>query len=992
MYVPPLSRNVPTLYHALMSASSRGSIKAIFAVLLLCGFPLFFVDAALEYLLRLQRENLEKSAYARMDSLLDRCQSEIDPDRFFPAALRRIIARSERAGSKHSLQTLSCLLLRCLRFHPNLFTFTVFDHRDRLVYSGDGPKGRAIPERLVKALRSSCENGTNDLTAQEDLFAPWIGCSPRQASMISQGSGWMIISNQPRRSWFFTHIGRDFSLFAHVHKEAVPPMLGLQSFLGHPNRDGIELRLVDLPSLAVTNPHANAPESLVDRIIGRFERELTPHFREEGSLWSVRLLDARFRLTARLPDTPGKGAELTRIAFRTSVLPGIILGMLAAVWLVTRPTLPWISISWKLSVVFLASTGLPLSILAFTAFAYLDQREKGLMQDSWRRSTEMLRSFDTKMATAGKQSETRLQAIIASARLDSPKGLASFTALLADFRRRFSCREFVLLDRAGKEERLYEGPSRRDGNRMLIAILRAILRIVNGEKEKSGPPDQDLAQADLFFAGTMEGEIRSFIEGAAMNLGRIVVRELGPVGGYTYLDVIRLPDRTASHILAGSWDKSAMIRLFLSRSLPFKPLDDGTEILAIKNAPEWKPRLFSSGDWIRGRVRPPGQIIFRACPSRPISPSLRTFILDVLRTHRVTYSLIQYKDFPYLATGIPGIQVQGYTLFAMVPITSIREEIGAMRQNLSMFALLSLGFTLFLGFLLTAKFLEPVQALSKGVEAARTKDFQYRIPQHDPDEFGDLAILFNRMLEGLHEVSMGRQVQERLFPHVPLESRNYRVFGLSKPASELGGDIIEYIPFGNHGILVLTGDVTGHGIPAALVMAMSKAVIASFSARTAVAPDITEILATLNRVIFQTMKRSLFMTLSALWIDTQDDTLTLYNYGHPYPFFRRTTGEMYMVVASGLPIGVRDPQIVTPVFLQMNPGDRLIFYTDGLAESLDIGENLSGFDALEDYLRKRPMLSLQDSCRDILDNHPHVLAGVSQIDDLTVLIVEKFST
>ncbi|MBI3039088.1 serine/threonine-protein phosphatase, partial [bacterium] len=185
------------------------------------------------------------------------------------------------------------------------------------------------------------------------------------------------------------------------------------------------------------------------------------------------------------------------------------------------------------------------------------------------------------------------------------------------------------------------------------------------------------------------------------------------------------------------------------------------------------------------------------------------------------------------------------------------------------------------------------------------------------------------------------------------------------------------------------GDVTGHGVPAALVMAMSKAVVTSqgFSGATAV-----KILETLNQVIFQTIRPQLLMTLGLLFIDTVSNEIQLFNCGHPYPKKVDASGKVLEITPlPGIPIGLWNKLKVNPTPVVLNPNERIIFFTDGLAESLDQDSSISAYDLLDEYFQSRPSLPIERSCGDILENHPFFKRGLPQPDDFTVVIVERKS-
>ena len=319
--------------------------------------------------------------------------------------------------------------------------------------------------------------------------------------------------------------------------------------------------------------------------------------------------------------------------------------------------------------------------------------------------------------------------------------------------------------------------------------------------------------------------------------------------------------------------------------------------------------------------------------------------------------------------------------------------------------LLSAGLT---GLALSGAFLEPIREVAHGLIALETGDTRFRLTSFPRDEFGDLAVAFNTMMENLHEVAMGRLVQAKLFPQEPLVLGEYRVAGLSRPATELGGDYFDYHVVGNRHLLVIIADVSGHGVAPALVMAMAKSLV-TVLCRHGLPAETT--LGALNTLVWENMRRSLLMTLQAVWIDTQTHEAHLINAGHPYPFLispppgPRENGAVLAPQAHSpipgararivepppsIPLGFLATTTFTPHPVTLGPGDRLGLFSDGPLESFWEGSSrYKSLDQFGQYLAGRPPLPLEAACRDVLDAHPHTRSGRPQPDDFTVVLIER---
>lgn len=230
-------------------------------------------------------------------------------------------------------------------------------------------------------------------------------------------------------------------------------------------------------------------------------------------------------------------------------------------------------------------------------------------------------------------------------------------------------------------------------------------------------------------------------------------------------------------------------------------------------------------------------------------------------------------------------------------------------------------------------------------------------------------------------------VQEQLLPSEKLVFKDYQIFGVSRSASELGGDYFDYQVVDNRYLLVFIGDATGHGVAAALAMAIGKATF-MMSLQQKLLPE--QLIEAINSVLFSSLRRKLMMTAAILWLDTQTDEFDYYNCGHTYPYLLKQNGEITQLSASGLFLGTKATyKTGKPFNSSFDKGDKLLFYTDGLIESISVDHEKDSFRIFQDYLKSRPALRIKDACRDIIDNHPFFSTGQPQPDDFTVLMVER---
>lgn len=238
-----------------------------------------------------------------------------------------------------------------------------------------------------------------------------------------------------------------------------------------------------------------------------------------------------------------------------------------------------------------------------------------------------------------------------------------------------------------------------------------------------------------------------------------------------------------------------------------------------------------------------------------------------------------------------------------------------------------------------------------------------------------------------NEADNARLVQEQLLPGNELVFKDYRVFGVSRPANELGGDYFDYFVVKDRYLLAIIGDVTGHGMPSALAMAIAKAAVL-LGLENDLKPE--KLVESINAVLFNALRRKLMMTAAILWIDTETHEFEYRNCGHPYPYIFKENNSVEHLASGGLFLGTKATYRSTPPHLgNLKPGERILFYTDGLIESIPATREQDGFNLFRDYLLLRPKLPVIEACSDILEHHPHFLSGKDQPDDFTVLMVER---
>ncbi|MGE0709313.1 MAG: SpoIIE family protein phosphatase [Planctomycetota bacterium] len=245
----------------------------------------------------------------------------------------------------------------------------------------------------------------------------------------------------------------------------------------------------------------------------------------------------------------------------------------------------------------------------------------------------------------------------------------------------------------------------------------------------------------------------------------------------------------------------------------------------------------------------------------------------------------------------------------------------------------------------------------------------------------------------LSELRVASRIQLALLPREDPELPHMEVSGRMKTAQEVGGDYFDYIwgpgAEAARNLYVAIGDVSGKGVPAGLVMVMARSILRSLVARN---PRPGDVLREANRLLKQDLKPGMFMSMLLATVDPERGRLLLAGCGHERPLvYRAATGEVERVDLGGLVLGVVSdigPHLAE-ARLELEPGDQLFLYTDGVTEAIDAARRPFGVERIEDLLRHhggQPPQRLLDVVFEALELHA---GGATQHDDITMIALRR---
>ena len=302
-----------------------------------------------------------------------------------------------------------------------------------------------------------------------------------------------------------------------------------------------------------------------------------------------------------------------------------------------------------------------------------------------------------------------------------------------------------------------------------------------------------------------------------------------------------------------------------------------------------------------------------------------------------------------------------------------------------------------LAFALVASIARNVNKMTRAAGAIQSGNFSVRVNSKSRDQIGDLARSFDGMASSIErlmvetarkerleaEIAVARTIQQKLLPPARAELEGMRLLAHVQSVAEIGGDYYDYLPTPDGRLAVVVGDVSGHGLPTGLLVAMAKAALATLieTGHTG-----SRLFARLNDLIHRSTDSRSYMTLALLVYDSSSRRGELTNAGQLAPY-RISGGNVESLSLPSYPLGITErPEFPTRSW-EFAAGDRLVFLTDGLVEAVNAAGEPFGFERLEAILRRDSVPEAEALREAILSEVEKWTGGAPSDDDRTLVIV-----
>lgn len=300
-------------------------------------------------------------------------------------------------------------------------------------------------------------------------------------------------------------------------------------------------------------------------------------------------------------------------------------------------------------------------------------------------------------------------------------------------------------------------------------------------------------------------------------------------------------------------------------------------------------------------------------------------------------------------------------------------------------------------------FVRPMKIVLEQMEALIAGKPYKRIYTSRIDEVGVLAHFFNQVTRGFSEVSLDIKDRERMIDELTIAAQLQRdilplrspfipgleVVAKNKPATELGGDIFNFIDAKGKTYIYI-GDVTGHGVAAGLIMTMATSLISVFADLEGSA---YEILVSVNRYIKQHVKKAMFLTMVMLSWDNQAGKLTYVGAGHEHILiYRKDSGVCEAILSGGVALGMvpDNSKLIKESEIPLGEGDFVVLYSDGIIEARNVAGELYGLERLkQSVVEFASQYSAEGVNYHVAQAVSHFAAGHVQDDDMSLIVLRR---
>lgn len=345
---------------------------------------------------------------------------------------------------------------------------------------------------------------------------------------------------------------------------------------------------------------------------------------------------------------------------------------------------------------------------------------------------------------------------------------------------------------------------------------------------------------------------------------------------------------------------------------------------------------------------------------------------------------------------------QGFTVVAYMPVEEA-EQSRLLATYISSFTQIIIFEALFTATYFLIKYLvvNNIIKVDDSLSKITGGDLETTINVKASEEFVSLSKGINQTVDALKrfieeaksridaELKYAAEIQQSALPSIFPTRDEFDIFASMNPAKEVGGDFYDFYLINKHILVFTIADVSGKGIPASLFMMRAKTALKSYAEGGLAVNDI---LTNANYNLCEGNDAGMFVTCWMGFLDLKTGELKFANAGHNPPVLKRKNGtfEYLKTKPVGFVLGGMEGIAYKEQTLQLEPGDQLYLYTDGVTEATNINNELFGENRLQESLNKHADLNAKDLCIEVKKDVDEFVGEAPQFDDITMISLKLF--
>ncbi len=311
------------------------------------------------------------------------------------------------------------------------------------------------------------------------------------------------------------------------------------------------------------------------------------------------------------------------------------------------------------------------------------------------------------------------------------------------------------------------------------------------------------------------------------------------------------------------------------------------------------------------------------------------------------------------------------------------------------------------GWFFSGRIIGPINALLADIDEVSKGNLDHETEPQSTDEIGVIARTFNRMTKNLktaqkrelevkameHELNIAMEVQGELLPDKHPDISGWDIGSTYKPSKEVGGDYYDFIQIDEDHIGLVVADVSGKGVPGSLVMTMTRAMIRMEGSRNV---STKETLIRTNRMLAKDIREGMFVTCIYAILNIPESRLRISSAGHnPMVLWRNKEKQLRTVNPNGIALGFdKGPlfeRTIVENVIELNKGDRIVLYTDGVVEAMSPDDEEFGKERFYKLTAKLARQTSEKYIETVIEKISRHQQDGEQHDDITILTARRMA-